>query len=262
MRRFSSQSGTALAGAYCTLLAPGTSAVIDGAYAPASAARRAVRASASGGSRGVCPGSRSSVKRSRIAAAMMRDLELAEAHPEADPRAAAERHVGAARDLLALAREEALGPERVRLLPHVGQPVRGPRAVVDRHAGGDAVAVQLERPRASGAGRSRPAGTGAASRRARSRGRPSPAARASSQNRNEIVAVVVSWPANSSVITWSRTCRSESSVSISSESTSSPRAPGRAPARDLAVDELVEPARARRSAARTGVRGPRSTCSQ
>src|SRR5215212_66261 len=72
------------------------------------------------------------------------DLELAEAHPEADPRAAAERHVGAARDLLALALQEALGAELVRVLPHVGQPVRDPRAVVDRHAGGDPVSVQLE----------------------------------------------------------------------------------------------------------------------
>src|SRR5687767_1396560 len=74
-----------------------------------------------------------------------RDLELPEAHAEADPRAAAERHVGAARDLLALARQEALGAERVRLLPHVGQPVRGPRAVVHWHARGNAMAVQLER---------------------------------------------------------------------------------------------------------------------
>src|SRR5215204_1523148 len=72
------------------------------------------------------------------------DLELPEAHPEADPRAAAEGHVGAARDLLALSFKEALGAERVRVLPHVGQPVRRPRAVVHGHAGGDAVAVQLE----------------------------------------------------------------------------------------------------------------------
>src|SRR6185503_20290245 len=64
------------------------------------------------------------------------DLELPEAHAEADPRAAAEGDVGAARDLLALAREEALREERVRVLPHVGQPVRGPRAVVDRHPRG------------------------------------------------------------------------------------------------------------------------------
>ena len=85
---------------------------------------------------------------------------------------------------------------------------------------------------------------------------------ASSQNRNEIVAVVVSWPANSSVITWSRTWRSESSVSISSDSTSSPRAPDARRRGDLAVDELVEPlARAAISRA-YGVRGPRRTCSQ
>src|SRR5215212_431577 len=68
------------------------------------------------------------------------DLELTEAHPEADPRAAAERHVGAARNLLPLPGQEALRAERVRLRPDVGQPVRDPGAVVDGHAGGDPVA--------------------------------------------------------------------------------------------------------------------------
>src|SRR5687767_15919057 len=85
-----------------------------------------------------------------------RDLELPEAHSEADPRAPAERHVGAARDLLALAREEALGAEGVRVLPDVGQPVRGPRAIVDGHAGRDLAAVQLEG--GDGAARADPGG--------------------------------------------------------------------------------------------------------
>ena len=57
------------------------------------------------------------------------DLELAEAHPEADPRAAAERHVGAARDLLALALQEALGAEGVRLGLEVDRSGQRPRVV-------------------------------------------------------------------------------------------------------------------------------------
>ena len=201
------------------------------------------------------PGSRSSVKRSRIARRDDADLELAEAHPEADPRAAAERHVGAARDLLALAGHEALGAEACGVLPHVRQPVRGPRAVVHGHARGDVVAVQLERRRArrgpiQAGGYSRSVSSSAESSRSSQSGRC-----ASSQNRNEIVAVVVSWPANSSVITWSRTCRSESSVSISSESTSSPRAPDARRRRDLAVDKLVEPAARGHQRARTACAG-------
>ena len=51
-------------------------------------------------------------------------------------------------------------------LPHVGQPVRGPRGVVDRRALGDAVAARTRTRARRGAGRSRPAGRGAASRRA------------------------------------------------------------------------------------------------
>ena len=91
-----------------------------------SAARPSGRAWASGGSRARWPGSRSSRKRSSTRGGDDPDLELAEAHPEADPRAAAERHVGAARDPLPVAGREALGPERVRLLPHVRQPVARP----------------------------------------------------------------------------------------------------------------------------------------
>ena len=42
---------------------------------------------------------------------MTPDLGLAEAHPDAHPRAAAEGDVGALRDALAVARGEALGTE-------------------------------------------------------------------------------------------------------------------------------------------------------
>src|SRR5215211_1339730 len=144
MRRFSSQSGTALGGAYCTMLARGMkllpTARADSHRQPAPRPERRRLADLE-----LAAGQ--SLEREPLAdrGGDDADLELAEAHPEADPRAAAERHVGAARDLLALARQEALGAELVRVLPDVGQPVRGPRAVVDRHAGGDVVAVQLER---------------------------------------------------------------------------------------------------------------------
>ena len=80
---------------------------------------------------------------------------------------------------------------------------------------------------------------------------------ASSRNRNATVAVVVSWPANSSVITSSRTCSSlsrppsSSAASSSSESRSSPRSPLRAAAGDLGEDQPVE------APARVGQRRPR-----
>ena len=117
-------------------------------------------------------------------------------------------------------------------------------------ARGDRARLELERARAA-AGRSRPAGRGGASRRARGParrpttwpgGRPGRGSsrasssatsgrRASSWKRKATVEVVVSWPANSSVITSSRTWRSDrplpssSSASSSSESRSSPRSP-------------------------------------
>src|SRR4051794_30853821 len=77
------------------------------------------------------------------------DLGLAEAHPEADPGAAAERDVGALGNPLASLGCEAFGAERVRLLPYAGQPVRGPRGVVDRRALGDVVAAEVERARSA-----------------------------------------------------------------------------------------------------------------
>src|SRR3954470_21547763 len=63
---------------------------------------------------------------------------------------------------------------------------------------------------------------------------------------NATVEVVVSWPANSSVMTSSRTCwslscePSSSWASSSSERMSSPRSPVRRAALDLVVDERVE----------------------
>src|SRR4051794_39678894 len=143
MRRFSSQSGTALGGAYCTVLARG----MKPSPTARTHAHRETAARPEGGRLAdLEPVAGQSLEREALPDRRGddADLELAEAHAEADPRAAAERHVGAARDLLALARQEALGAERVRILPDVGQPVRGPRAVVDRDAGGDPAAVQLE----------------------------------------------------------------------------------------------------------------------
>ena len=64
------------------------------------------------------------------------DLGLAEAHSQARPRPASERHVGALGDALAVARGEALGAEGLGLVPHVGQAVARPGAVVDGHAAG------------------------------------------------------------------------------------------------------------------------------
>src|SRR5215210_170126 len=62
------------------------------------------------------------------------DLELAEAHAEADPGAPAERDVRALRDASALLGGEALGPELAGRLPDAGQPVRGPGGVVHGRA--------------------------------------------------------------------------------------------------------------------------------
>ena len=72
------------------------------------------------------------------------DLELAEPHADADSRARAERHVGALRELRPLLRREALGPEGVRVIEDVGQPVAGPGGVVDRELRRDPVAAELE----------------------------------------------------------------------------------------------------------------------
>src|SRR5207247_4149664 len=49
------------------------------------------------------------------------DLGLAEAHPDAGARAAAEGDVGALGDLLPVAGREALGAESLGLVPDVGQ---------------------------------------------------------------------------------------------------------------------------------------------
>ena len=68
---------------------------------------------------------------------------------------------------------------------------------------------------------------------------------------NDIVEVVVSWPANSSVITSSRICRSLRRLPSSSSASSSrlrmsvAAPPRRAPLGDLGVDQRVEPARRR-----------------
>src|SRR5688572_15851907 len=143
MRRFSSQSGTALAGAYCSAPCAATRGLLtartDPHRQPAAGAERRRLADLE-----LVTGQ--SLERETLAdgGGDDADLELPEAHPEADPRAPAEWHVSAARDLLALARKEALGAEGVRVMPDVGQPVRGPRAVVDGHAGRDLAAVQLE----------------------------------------------------------------------------------------------------------------------
>src|SRR5215218_4134787 len=100
MRRFSSQSGTALGGAYCTMLARGTVALLTARAHPH-------RQSAAGSERrrltDLEPVAGEPLEREALAdgGGDDADLELGEAHPEADPRAAAERHVGAARDLLA-----------------------------------------------------------------------------------------------------------------------------------------------------------------
>ena len=87
---------------------------------------------------------RSSRKSRRIRLAMTPDLLLAEAHSDARTRPAAERHIGALGDRLARAGREALGLEGVGVLPHVGQPVTGPRAVVDERLGGHGVPGKLE----------------------------------------------------------------------------------------------------------------------
>src|SRR5215218_7028352 len=110
MRGFSSQSGTALAGAYCTVLVPPTTplptARPDPHRQPAARSERRRLADLE-------PVAGQTLEREALADRGRddADLELAEAHPEADPRAATERHVGAARDLLALAGEEPLWPE-------------------------------------------------------------------------------------------------------------------------------------------------------
>ena len=137
-----------------------------------------------------------------------------------------------------LARARSDRGRTVRIGEDLGDPVARPRAVVHVHAAGHVDAVRTRTARPSGAGRSRRAGTGAASRRPPSRGGqpavrsrrgggPSSTASSSShvasragcgrarRSRNVIVAVVVSWPAKSSVSTWSRTSPSDSAPSSS-----------------------------------------------
>src|SRR3954469_18895382 len=72
------------------------------------------------------------------------DLELAEAHPDADPGAGAEGDVGALWELRPLLGREALGLERWGIFEHVRKPVGGPWGVVDRELDGDPVATELE----------------------------------------------------------------------------------------------------------------------
>src|SRR6478735_824991 len=135
MRGFSSQSGTTPIAAYCTVLASPTTPLLT---ARAHHHRQPVARPERRRMADLEPVAGEPLERESLANRGRddADLELAEAHPEADPRAAAERDVGAARDPLPLAREEALGAERMRVLPHVGQPVRDPGGVVDRHPGG------------------------------------------------------------------------------------------------------------------------------
>ena len=111
---------------------------------PASAGRRAARASASGGSACRRPGSRPRRKRRRIAAAIARISSSPNRMPMQIRGPAAERHVGALRELRPLLRREALGPEGVRVIEDVGQPVAGPGGVVDRELRRDPVAAELE----------------------------------------------------------------------------------------------------------------------
>ena len=109
------------------------------------------------------PGSRPRRKRRRIAAAIARISSSPNRMPMQILGPAAERHVGALRELRPLLRREALGPEGVRVLEDVGQPVAGPGGVVDRELRRDPVAAELELGVATGAGRSTPAGRGGAS---------------------------------------------------------------------------------------------------
>src|SRR5215208_1301626 len=84
------------------------------------------------------------------------DLQLAEAHADALARTAAERDVGALRQRSPRVGSEALGAELVRVVPDVGQPVRGVGGVVDRRAFRHGDALELER--AHGTARPDPGG--------------------------------------------------------------------------------------------------------
>ena len=90
------------------------------------------------------PGSSSRRKPRRIVGGDCAHLELAEPHSDADPRAAAERNVGALGELRALFGREAFGPEGMRVAEHVRQPVACPGRVVDRQPRGHGVAAELE----------------------------------------------------------------------------------------------------------------------
>src|SRR2546421_8455560 len=73
------------------------------------------------------------------------DLELTEAHPDADPRAAAERHVGTLRQCRLRFRGEALRAELLGLGEHMRKVVRDPRAVVDIRPARNRVTRELVR---------------------------------------------------------------------------------------------------------------------
>ena len=96
-------------------------------------ARRAARSSASGGSRARSPGRSSSRKRAGSARRSTRISGWPKRMPMHVREPPPNGHVGALGDAArrCLGRE-ALGPERVGLVPDVGQAVAGPRAVVDR----------------------------------------------------------------------------------------------------------------------------------